>query len=178
MMNRNVLGHGLAMLIAVALLQACATSSKMDTYVPAQCHGVAEPFTSYTLEFQEVPGFIEGVIATSLRGALAAQGLDEAAEPVRADVKVLSVFHLIDRNPPPPAGDPFGEPVQTSGINRFVTHLEVDVLDQRSGSLIWTGAMYRTHAIEGGETFHDERAVLIIRQAFDEMFVGLTSSCE
>ena len=71
-----------------------------------------------------------------------------------------------------------GEPVQTGTVNRFVTHLEVDVLDQRTDNIIWTGAMYRAHAIQGGETFHDERAVLIIRQAYDDMFVGLTTPCE
>ena len=71
-----------------------------------------------------------------------------------------------------------GEPVQTGTVNRFVTHLTVDVLDRRSEKVIWTGSMYRSHAIQGGETFHDDRAVLIIRKAYDDMFVGLTTPCE
>ena len=125
-----------------------------------------------------MPGFIEGVISTAAEGALAAQGLEEAPSPADADVAVINSFYLIDRNPPPPETDPMGEPVQTGTVNRFVTHLEVDVLDQRTDKVIWTGAMYRSHAIQGGETFHDERAVLIIRQAYDDMFVGLTTPCE
>jgi hypothetical protein len=167
---------GLILLLSGALLGGCATTAEMDIYVPARCHGIAESFQTYRLAFVDVPGFIEPVIRTSLEGALAAQGLDAADD---ADIRVISTFYLIDRNPPPPEyADPFGEPVQTGEVNRFVTHLEVDVVDQRTDALLWTGAMFRSHAIEGGETFHDERAVLIIRQAFDDMFVGLTIPCE
>ena len=106
-----------------------------------------------------------------------AQGLSEAPA-ASADVAVVNSFFLIDRNPPPAEEDPFGEEVASGTVNRFVTHLKVDVVDQRTDTLIWTGAMYRPHAIQGGETFHDDRAVLIIRQAYDEMFVGLTEPCE
>jgi hypothetical protein len=164
-------------LIASGLIQGCATSGAMETYVPARCHGVATPFTTYTLQFVEVPGFIEPVIETSLNGALAAIGLS-AASPGDADVKIVNSFFLIDRNPVVEEGDPFGEEIQTGSVNRFVTHLKVDLVDQRNDAIIWTGAMYRPHAIHGSETFHDDRAILIIRQAFDEMFVGLLTPCE
>jgi hypothetical protein len=159
-------------------LAGCAATGEMDLYVPHECHGAADSFSSYSLAFVEVPGFIEGVIETAAQGALAAQGLVEASSAAEADVAVINSFYLIDRNPPPPETDPMGEPVQTGTVNRFVTHLKVDVLDQRTDKVIWTGAMYRSHAIQGGETFHDERAVLIIRQAYDDMFVGLTTPCE
>lgn len=168
----------LSSLFIAALLGGCASSGAMDLYVPHACHGVAEPFSTYTLSMVEVPGFIEGVIETAAEGALAAQGLEAAVQPDEADVAVVNTFYLIDRNPPPMEGDPMGEPVQTGGINRFVTHLKVDVVDQRTDRIIWTGAMYRSHAIAGGETFHDDRAVLIIRQAYDDLFAGLTTACE
>lgn len=170
--------RALAVLTLIATLTGCASSGEMDLYVPHACHGVAEPFSSYTLSFVEVPGFIEGVIQTAAEGALAAQGLEAASSPADADVAVINSFYLIDRNPPPPETDPMGEPVQSGTVNRFVTHLKVDVLDQRTDKVIWTGAMYRSHAIQGGETFHDDRAVLMIRQAYDDMFVGLTTPCE
>ena len=177
---RTSKGIGLFAAVAAAgvLLTGCASSGEMDLYVPHACHGAAQPFSSYTLSFVDVPGFIEGVIATAAQGALAAQGLDEAVSPEQAEVAVINSFYLIDRNPPPAETDPMGESVQTATTNRFVTHLNVDVLDQRTDKIIWTGAMYRAHAIQGGETFHDERAVLIIRQAYDGMFVGLTTPCE
>lgn len=164
--------------LLLGLLQACASTGEMDLYVPHACHASAESFSSYNLSFVEVPGFIEEVIATSARGALAAQGLDEAANPDNADVEVVNSFRLMDRNSPPAEGDPMGEPVQTGTVNRFVTHLTVDVVDRRTEKVIWTGSMYRSHAIQGGETFHDDRAVLIIRKAYDDMFVGLTTPCE
>jgi hypothetical protein len=168
----------LSAVLGAGLLGSCASSGAMDLYVPHACHGVAEPFSTYTLSSVEVPGFIEGVIETAAEGALAAQGLEAAVNPDDADVAVVNTFYLIDRNPPPLQGDPMGEPVQTGTTNRFVTHLKVDVIDQRTDQIIWTGAMYRSHAIVGGETFHDDRAVLIIRQAYDDLFTGLTTPCE
>ncbi len=166
------------LLLLSTVLAGCAASQPMDTYVPARCHGVASGFSSYTLAFQDVPGFIEGVIEEALEGALIAQGLDEALDPAAADVRVVSTFYMIDRNPPPPlVEDPFGEQVETGTVSRFVAHLDVNVYDGNTGAVLWTGAMYRAHAIRGGETFHDERAVLLIRQAFDDMFVGLTTPC-
>lgn len=172
-------GAGLAVCGLILLVQGCASSGEMDLYVPHACHGAAEPFHSYHLSMLEVPGFIDQVIAEAARGALAAQGLDEVANPDDADVEVQNTFFLIDRNPPPMERlDPMGERVQTGTVNRFVTHLKVDVLDRRTQNVIWTGAMYRSHAIQGGETFHDDRAVLIIRKAYDDMFVGLTTPCE
>ena len=173
--SSSVRRGGISALLLVCA--GCAATTAMDVYVPDHCHGVAEPFSSYTLEFVDVPGFIDEVISTSLDGALAALGLEKASSPEQADVAVVSTFFLIDRNPPPPDGDPFGEPVETGTVNRFVTDLEVDVVDRRTGALIWTGAMYRPHAIQGGETFHDDHAVLIIREGFDDMFVGLTTPC-
>lgn len=170
--------RAISLLALIGTVTGCASSGAMDLYVPDACHGAAEPFSTYSLSFVEVPGFIEGVIRTAAEGALAAQGLEKAASPEEADVAVINSFYLIDRNPPPEETDPMGEPVPTGTINRFVTHLKVDVLDQRTDKIIWTGAMYRSHAIQGGETFHNERAVLIIRQAYDDMFVGLTTACD
>ncbi len=149
----------------------------MEIYAPHACHGAAEPFSSYALEFVEVPGFIQEVIATAARGALDALDLRESAEAEAADVRVVNTFYLIDRNPPLQDTDPLGEPVPTGEINRFVAHLKVDVVDRRRDAIVWTGDMYRAHAVRGGETFHSEHAVLIIRRAYDEMFVGLTTPC-
>lgn len=159
------------------LLTACATTRGMDVHAPDACYGKAAPFTTYTLAFDSVPGFIRQPVETAAEGALMAIGLHPVAAPREADLKVINTFFAVDRNPPPPRTDPMGEPMQTGTVNRFVAHLKVDVVDQRTGSVIWTGSMYRDHAVAGGETFHNERAVLLIRQAYDEMFVGLTRPC-
>ncbi len=183
-------------MVLLLLLTGSCTSSTMNYYVPARCHGVAEPFETYTVTYEDVPEFILEVIDTSLAGAMARQGMRPAEEPGDAQVLLHVELDIIDRNPPrdtavapprdpfaePPMGeprrDPFGETVAPSELNRFVTHLMLHVIDQRTGSLIWTGAVDRAHAIQGGETFHDERAVLLISNTFDEMFVGLTTPCE
>lgn len=167
----------LALTLAGAGLSGCSTTTAMETYVPAHCHGSAQPFTSFRLEHRNVPGFILEVVDVAARGALERQGLTEAPRG-EAEVLVRTDLEVIDRNPPPLQGDPFGETVAPSELNRFVTHLTVNVIDERSERLIWTGAVDRAHAIQGGETFHDERAVLLISQAFDDMFVGLRTPCE
>lgn len=167
-----------AVLFSFALLctSGCATTTRMDTYVPDHCHGTAEPFSTYALRMENVPGFIHEVIDVSIRGALERVGL--TARDEGADIRVNVALEIIDRNPPRMHSDPFGETVAPNELNRFVTHLKVGITDARTERLIWTGAMDRFHAIQGGETFHDERAALIISQAFDDMFVGLTTACE
>jgi len=175
-----------ARIFLLIVLASCSTST-MNSYVPAHCHGTAEPFRTYTVEYQDVPLFILDVIDTSLTGALARQGLTRVSEET-ADVDVLVRLEIIEHaqsgaqqdidGPPGGGRDPFGETVAPNELHRFVTHLTVDITDQRTGRLIWTGAVDRAHAIQGGETFHDERAVLLISRTFDAMFVGLTDPCE
>lgn len=172
--------------LLLVVLASCSTST-MNSYVPAHCHGTAEPFRTYTVEYQDVPLFILDVIDTSLTGALDRQGLTRAPAET-ADVKVLVRLEIIEHaqreagegldSPPGSGRDPFGETVAPNELHRFVTHLILEITDQRTGELIWTGAVDRAHAIQGGETFHDQRAVLLISRTFDSMFVGLTDPCE
>ncbi len=164
-------------LSGLLVLSACAATRGMEVQVPEACYGNAAPFSTYTLTFVSVPGFIEQPIETAAEGALQSLGLKPAETPAEADLDVVSSFFAVDRNPPPQQGDPMGEHMQAESVNRFVAHLKVDVRDQRTGDVIFSGSMYRDHAVAGGETFHNERAVLLIRRAFDEMFVGLTKPC-
>jgi hypothetical protein len=170
---RSVVILGMAM-----LLGGCATQSSMRHYVPANCHGASVPFSSFVIEQVNMPGFIQGVIDESVSGALGRVGLNRSQGDVAADLHVKVSFELIDRNAPPREKDPFAEPVATSQLNRFVIHVDVDIIDNRSSKLIWTGSMNRSHAIQGGETFHNDLAVLTISSTLDEMFEGLTTACE
>ncbi len=163
------------LLLGMPVLTGCA-SGTMNAYVPAHCHGVAEPFSTYTIEYHAMPAFIHGVIDTSLHGALARAGLSEA-EADAADIRMRVELEVIERHNEPTWSDPMGEPVAPNELHRFVTHLTLDLQDRRTGELIWTGAVDRAHAIRGGETFHNERAVLLISNTFDAMFVGLTEPC-
>jgi hypothetical protein len=170
-------------LIGISLLAGCAAQNSVQHYVPANCHGVAEPFSTFSIEQINMPGFIQEVMEESVSGALTRLGLEKRSRAdnssdnqVDLDVKVS--FELIDRNAPVRDPDPFAEPVATSQLNRFIIHVDVDVFDTRSTKLIWTGSMNRAHAIEGGETFHNDRAVLEISSVLDTMFEGLTNACE
>lgn len=189
-----------AALLGVLLLGGCA-DNPLQPHVPAHCHGAAETFSTYTLAYSEVPGFIISDIDESLGGALYRQGLSAAPAPADADVRVAATMRLIDHNAPPlveqaaspldarppdaendelmggPLRDPFGQSMGEVPLNRFVSHLSLEIIDQRTGDLIWVGSIDRAHAITGGETFHDARAILQISNAFDEMFVGLTTPC-
>jgi hypothetical protein len=159
----------------VALLAGCASQVAMQHYVPANCHGATEPFSTFAVEQVNMPGFIQEVIDESVTGALVRAGLRQEDS---GDLNVRVTFELIDRNAPPREKDPFAEPVATSQLNRFVIHVDVDIFDNRSSKLIWTGSMNRAHAIEGGEIFHNDRAVLTISTTLDTMFEGLTSPCD
>lgn len=161
----------------VALLAGCAGHNVMEHYVPAHCNEAKRPFSTFSVQQVDMPGFIQGVIDESVTGALSRVGLrkEEAGD---GDILVRLTFELIDRNPPPRVKDPFAEPVETSQINRFVVHVDVDIYDTRTNKRIWTGSMSRAHAIQGGETFHNDRAVLTISRTLNSMFAGLTTPCD
>jgi hypothetical protein len=164
------------------MLTGCVGSGDvMSSHVPVRCNGAAVPFRTFDLRQEEVPGFIAPVLATALEGSLVRVGLQPAAGGDPADVTMVARFALINLNPPAgPDGaraDAFGDRVVPREITRFVAHVDLALRDNRDGALIWRGTMDRPHAILGGETFHDERAVLIVANTLDGMLRGLMKRC-
>jgi len=171
-------------LIAAAgllVVAGCASNDVMRSHVPLACHGAATPFHTVEIHQDQMPGFIEGVFGTALEGALLRQGLSLAKTGETADVRMVARFSMVNLNPEPESGglraDPFGERVVPGELTRFVTHVDLELLDNRDDTLIWRGTMDRPHAILGGETFHDDRAVLKISTTLDRMFKELTVPC-
>jgi len=175
---------GRAKLLAVALLLGgfggCAAQDAMRAHVPASCHGAAAPFQTFTILQEDMPGFMEPVLADALDGALLRAGLTRAANE-RADVTMVARFSMITRQPGPELeaeySDAFGDRVTPGAITRFVAHVDLELLDNRDGNRIWRGTMDRPHAIVGGETFHDERAILILATTLDRMLRNITVPC-
>ncbi len=163
--------------LAGLLLAGCATENLMSHYVPEHCNGATAPFASFTIRQESMPGFIEPVVGRALEGALQRQGLRLAPDGASADVTVVARFSMITRAPEAGSEDPFGDSVAPGPVSRFVAHVDLDLLDNRDGSLIWKGSMDRSHAILGGETFHDERAVLIVSHTLDNMLEGVMDPC-
>jgi hypothetical protein len=151
----------------------------MDAYVPSRCHAAAAPFATFDVRLEAVPGFIEPVLRTALEGSLARQGLRVADAGAPADVTMVARFSLIDLNPEraPGSVDPLGERIVPGEVTRFVAHVDLELREAPGARTIWRGAMDRRHSIMGGETFHDERAVLTIATTLDAMFEGITRPC-
>lgn len=169
------------MALAGVLAGCAGQGDPTDGYVPAHCHGAAAPFATFAIRQESVPGFIEPVLQTALDGALLRQGLARVASDSDADVTMVARFSLIDLDPQGEAGagqaDAFGDRVVPGQITRFIAHVDLELVDNRDGALVWRGAMDRHHAILGGETFHDERAILIISGTLDRMLEGVTLPC-
>ena len=174
--------RGAGLVVWAALLAGCATDRDlMSAYVPARCHGATAPFETFALRQEEVPGFMEPVLATALAGSLTREGLHQAAAGQSADVTMVARFSLVDLNPEPQPGgsraDAFGDHVVPGALTRFVAHVDLELRDNRDGIQVWRGSMDRPHAILGGETFHDDRAVLILSSTLDRMLRGITEPC-
>jgi hypothetical protein len=165
--------------MGAVFLYACAGHpAPMDAYAPLHCHAPAASFETFDVRLDAVPGFIDPVLRTALEGALTRQGLRPAAG-MPADVAMVARFSLIDLNPQSGAVPPdaFGERVVPGQVTRFVAHVDLELREERSDALLWRGAISRRHAIVGGETFHDERAVLAIATTLDAMFEGIAQAC-
>lgn len=171
---------GVALLCLVLFclaLVGCAGPAPMTHFVPQRCNLAAAPFETFTIQQHAMPGFIEPVVAQALAGALERQGLQAAEDPAGADVTAVTRFSMIDRMPDPGSRDAFGDAVAPGEVTRFVAHVDLQLVDNRDDSLIWQGSMDRPHAIVGGETFHDERAVLIVSTTLDTMLQGVKNPC-
>jgi hypothetical protein len=149
----------------------------MSHFVPQHCNVGVAPFETFTVRQEQMPGFIEPVVAQALTGALERQGLQAAGDPGAADVTAVARFSMIDQTPERGLSDDFGDPVAPGEVTRFVAHVDLRLIDNRDGSQIWEGSMDRPHAIVGGETFHDARAVLIVSATLDAMLQGVKSPC-
>ena len=178
---RTRLAYGVALALAAVLAGCVGQGDPTDGYVPAHCHGATAPFATFAIRQESVPGFIEPVLQTALEGALLRQGLARVANGGAADVTMVARFALIDLDPQGEPGavevDAFGDRVVPGRITRFIAHVDLELVDNRDGALVWRGAVDRHHAILGGETFHDERAILIISDTLDRMLDGITRPC-
>lgn len=175
---RGLSGPVLTGLVLIGLgLKGCAGTEPMTHLVPQHCNLAAAPFETFAIQQDAMPGFIEPVVAQALTGALERQGLRAAGDPAGADVTAVARFSMIDRMPDRGSRDAFGDPVAPGEITRFVAHVEIRLVDNRDDSLIWQGSMDRPHAIVGRETFHDERAVLIVSATLDTMLQGVKNPC-
>jgi len=180
---RLPIGRRLSLVLLVAgWLSGCAGDRDiMSSHVPIRCHGAAAAFETFDLRQEAVPGFIEPVLETALAGSLAREGLRRADPGVRADVTMIAHFSLINLNPEPEPGsrraDAFGDRVVPGQITRFIAHVDLELRDNRDGALVWRATMDRPHAILGGETFHDERAILVLSSTLDAMLRGITEPC-
>lgn len=170
-------------LCGALLLAGCAASSAMRSHVPAHCHGASAPFTTFAIEQVEVPGFMTPVLADALDGALLRAGLEHAAAGSAPDVTLRARYAQVNRagfdGDGQVAGrsDGFGEPVAAGSLVRFVAHLDLELLDNRDGALVWRATMDRPHAITGGETFHGDRARLLLATTLDRMLRGVRVPC-
>jgi hypothetical protein len=173
---------GLGVIVIALLLSGCAGGRDvMSAHVPAHCNGAATPFRTFAIRQDGMPGFIEPVVRQALLGSLAREGLEEAPEGVAPDVTLVARFALVDLDPEGTPGEPgqdaFGDRVVPGAVTRFTAHVDLEMLDNRDGALVWRGSMNRPHAILGGETFHDERAVLIVSNTLDDMLRGIREPC-
>lgn len=169
-------------LFCAGLLAGCAVApTAMEAYVPEHCNAATVKFGTFDIRQEEMPGFIEPVLRTALAGALERQGLTAVAPGGVADVTMAARFSLIDLNREPGTegtrADTFGERLAPGQVTRFIAHVDLELEDNRDERLIWRGAMDRRHTILGGETFHDDRAILIVSTTLDQMLEGIVTPC-
>jgi hypothetical protein len=166
-----------ALIVCSMLLGACSGVRPVSTWVPAACHGATAPFSSYTLEMTDVPGFKEPIMEGAIVAALDRRGLRRTA-PDAADVRVLLRVTRIDRDAPAVAAEPVTEPVPTAAVSRFTAHADVEVFDLRDGRLIYKAGMDRDHTISGAVTLHDARAEALVAAALDRALEGIAIPCD
>lgn len=155
-------------ILFVLLLASCAsTNSGVGANTVTCCPG--SDAKTFTLETEQVPGFLEQLLKSNLSTVLAIKGLQPVSE--NADLNVTLRYEqddlaMAERH------DDFDERVSEGGDVRYVARIVVS-MTSTAGDVVFQGSVQRIHEISPGEYMHTGRASSAIFAAFQQMLAGM-----
>jgi len=129
------------------------------------CPGNTEAYTAFSLTLEDLPAFLNPVMEQEFTAAFEKKGL--VRDDVNSDLTVHLKLLRQDLNEPVPKDD-FKGHLAPGDSTRFLADLLIEMYDQTTNELIWSGTIGRIHDVVPGEYMHIERAQTAIAAAFDE----------
>jgi hypothetical protein len=164
-----------SLMLILAVLGGCTSTPRgVSWYADQSCQAGTVDVDTYGVTIRNMPGFIEPVFSYTAHQAMQRLGLVPAEQP---DLYVDLRFELVQLDRSTRARDDFDESIIPGPIVRFDAIVHVTV-ETKSDTVVWSGTLNRRHAILGDEIFHDDRAAVVLQQAFDGLLENIFTPCE
>jgi len=153
---------------ATLLLVTGCTTTGQSLSVDVDAGVVPRAVATYTIEVQEMPGFLVPYFRDELAAALAARGVIEASSD--ADVAFVLRFSQLPLGEKVDRPDTLGESTGSVDTARFLARVEL-FARARGAQLTRLGMLSRAHAVATGAYMH-ERARAQIRSGFTRLLAA------
>jgi hypothetical protein len=155
-------------MLCVVLAGCASIGQEVDSEVT---QGVSPlPVETFSLQIENMPGFLVPYFRDELVGVLAKAGASEVAG--QADVAFTLRYVQVDLAEPEALPDELGERVGSEDPARFIARVEVEARRPGSSNPVFAAVLSRVHQVTVGAYMH-ERARLAIRRALARV-LGVT----
>lgn len=168
------------LILALSLpgLVACASSSAISTRLTLCCPGDYDNYRDYSLQTEEMPGFLAEYVVAEFDAAMTEIGLirnggDAATVESglngnggNADLQVTLRYNHINLNSEQEEIDPFVSNESLLAEINYIADIEILMRDSAGDELVWAGSVRRLHQVVPGEYMHQEMARPAFRRAF------------
>ena len=157
-----------AALIGVAVLAACA-STPIATDVDYCCVPGTAGVHSFRMEFKDMPEFLKPMLRDEVSIVLHGKGLEYMEGEAAATLLMTFVHNPLATESAPQ--DSMSESLSQGGDSRFIAEVHMEMRNNVTNELIWSGKMSRVHNVTVGSYMHDTPARSAMRKAFINLFV-------
>ena len=152
-------------------LTGCAGNGmQIGNSVSLCCPGNYANYRNYRIELREMPGFLSDYMLAEFETALQEKGLQR--NTLAPDVVVRLTYRHINLNPEQEEVDPFERRTDQDIMLRYVATIDIEMLEQPSGDIVWAGQVNRIHTVTPGEYMHEENARPEMLAAFRDLLTN------
>ncbi len=170
-MKHMFLARTIFAMVLLLILSSCAQSGLQIGYsVNLCCPGNYSQYRTYSLESQEMPGFLQEYVASEFNVAIQERGL--VRNDNNADVAIKLIYRHINLNPEQETIDPFERRTEMDVTLRYVATILVEIYETNSGAQVWSGQINRIHNVYPGEYMHEDRAKPAFLATFRELLAN------
>jgi hypothetical protein len=165
--------------VCVALvmgLAGCASPGDVSHKLEYCCGTNEVPLSSYTIQLNDIPGFLVPYLRDELIAALAEKGMREVPSGGQANVS-LTYSEIYPDAGQAVVDDGFGDPLATARSRQFVAVVTLEIRRAANGAEVLRGTLSRMHTVSVGEYMH-ERARTAIRAGFDRLLKRLPQAAQ
>ncbi len=156
-------------LTGAVVLAACTSMPPIATDVDYCCVPGTERIHSFRVEFKDTPEFLKPMLRDEVSIVLHGKGLEYVEGD--ADATLLMTFVHNPLATEPVVQDAMSESLSQGGDSRFIAEVHMEMRNNVTNDLIWSGSMSRIHNVTVGSYMHDAPARSAMRQAFMNLFV-------